>query len=122
MGATLSLPPSSSGSSRMDMNRVEDRFSAISNSISNLGMSHLSRHTDVIYDAIIKTMKDKNTADRNGCSEELLQIYQDKINDLLREKDNANRLMDHYYHTILGEEIQTDNGEEQTQSSVTMPE
>ena len=65
-------------------------------------------------------MKEKNQAERNGCSEDLLGIYQDKINDLLREKNNANRLMDQYYHTVLRDDnvVEEDN----TESSVAMLE
>ena len=67
---SVSLPPSTAGSSGIDFNRVENRFNAIVNSIDNLGMSHMSRHSEVIYDAIIKAMKDKI-----GCSEDLVKIY-----------------------------------------------
>ena len=56
MASSLFLPPSTAGTTGVDINGVEHRFNAIANSINQLGMSHMSRHTDVIYDCIIKAM------------------------------------------------------------------
>ena len=72
---SVSLPPSAAGSSGIDLQRVENQFNTIASSIDNLGMSHITRHSEVIYDAIIKAMKDKKDAERNECSEDLVQIY-----------------------------------------------
>ena len=101
VASSLSLPPSTASTSGVDVNGVESRFNAIASSINQLGMSHMSRHTDVIYDSIIKAMQDKAIAERNGCSEDLLRIYQNKIDDLIMEKDYANKLMHQYYQSII---------------------
>ena len=55
----VSLPPSTTDSSGIDFKRVKNRFNDIATSIDNLGMSHMSRHSEFIYDAIIKAMKDR---------------------------------------------------------------
>ena len=75
MGASVSLPPSTEETTGIDINRVENWFNDIANSINQLRMSHMSRHTDDVDDCIIKTMQDKTVAERNSCSEELLRIY-----------------------------------------------
>ena len=85
---------STAGTTCIDINRVDNRFNVIANSINQLGMLRMSRHTDVIYDCIVKTMQDKTVAGRNGCSEKLSCTYQNKIDDLIHEKDYANQLMD----------------------------
>ena len=87
MASSLFLPPSTAGTSGVDINDVESRFNAIASPINQLGMSHMSRHTTVIYDDIIKVMQHKAIAERNGCSEELLRIYQNTIDDLFMEKE-----------------------------------
>ena len=46
-------------------------------------------------------MEDKTIAERNGASNEMLMIYQDKIDDLMREKNNANRLQNQFYDSVL---------------------
>ena len=117
---SVSLPPSAAGSSGIDFQRVENRFNAIASSIDNLGMSHITRHSEVIYDAIIKSMKDKNDAERNGCSEDLVQIYQEKIDRLIREKDNANILQDQYYETVIRNRLEEGGADDNTPSSITM--
>ena len=80
----------------------------------------MSRHTDVIYDCIIKAMQDKSIVERNGCSDELLLIYQNKIDNLIREKDYVNRLMDQYYQMIIQDPIEATVEDDQTEISVSM--
>ena len=41
MGASVSLPPSTAGTTGIDINRVEYRFYVIAISINQLGMSHM---------------------------------------------------------------------------------
>ena len=120
MTSSLSLPPSTAGTTEIGINRVEHRFNAIANYINQLSMSHMSRHTDVIYDCIIKAMQDKSIAERNGCSDELLLMYQHKIDDLIREKDYTNRLMDQYYQTIIQDPIEATVEDDQIEKSVSM--
>ena len=65
-------------------------------------------------------MKDKNDAERNGCSEDLVQIYQEKIDRLIREKDNANILQDQYYETVIRNRLEEGGADDNTPSSITM--
>ena len=113
--SSSSLPPSTAGTRGIDINRVNHRFNVIANSINQLGMSHMSRHTDAMYDCIIKTMQDKSIVERNGCSDELLLIYQNKIDNLIREKD-----YDQYYQTITQDPIEATVEDDQTEISVSM--
>ena len=122
MSTSVLLPPSTAGTTGIDMNRVENPFNDIANSIDQLGMSHMSRHTDVIYDSIIETMHDKTVAKRNGFIDELLRIYQNKIDDLIREKDYANRLMNQYHQTIIQDTPEPEDMNDKNESNVTMQE
>ena len=83
-------------------------------------MSHITRHSEVIYDAIIKAIKDKNTAECNGCSEVFVQIYQEKVDRLIREKDNANIMQDQYYETVIRNRSDERDADDNTASSITM--
>ena len=65
-------------------------------------------------------MQDKSIAERNGCSDELLLMYQHKIDDLIREKDYTNRLMDQYYQTIIQDPIEATVEDDQIEKSVSM--
>ena len=125
MASSLSLPPSTAGTSGVDINGMENRFNAIASSINQLGMSHMSRHTTVIYDDIIKAMQDKAIAERNGCSEELLRIYQSKIDDLFMEKEYANRYMRQYYQSIIRDTNEDEEAveiDDQTDNTASMQE
>ena len=65
-------------------------------------------------------MQDKSIAERNGCSDKLLLICQNKMDDLIRENNYANRLMDQYYQTIVQDPIETTVEDDQTEYSVSM--
>ena len=56
MASSVSLPLSTAGTIGVDVNGVEHRFNIIANSINQLGMSYMSRHTDVIYDCKTKLL------------------------------------------------------------------
>ena len=51
-------------------------------------------------------MKDRNDAERNECSENLVQIYQEKNDRLIRGKENANILQDQYYETVIRNRVE----------------
>ena len=51
-----------------------------------------------------------------------LRIYQQKIDDLIREKDYANRLMDQYYQSIIQDPNEAVVVDDQTVNSATIQE
>ena len=90
------LPPSSSGGSIVDLNRVNGTFNTIARSIGKLTESHMNRPADEIYDKIIKTMQNKALAERQGYPTNLLEIYQWMIEHTEREQELATCHMELY--------------------------